>query len=164
MTTLLKFSNYFYPFIKKKIKLKQTHILYYFVKTHTAYWSKNQMHLPLLAKKKKNTVHPHFSHIQLQTSTQQFEIFPIITLLLISLRISGLDDLASVELPMVVEGLQRTKRCQRGDRRWPAEPPPMAKLVWSYQVFGKKSQKKSYLPWVQTGPLYRGPWSGYLSK
>ena len=59
---------------------------------------------------------------------------------LISLRISGLDDLASVELPSVMEGLQRTKRCQRGDRRWPAEPPPMAKLVWSYQVFGKKSQ------------------------
>ena len=36
---------------------------------------------------------------------------------LISLRISGLDDLASVELPTVVEGLQRTKCCQRGDRR-----------------------------------------------
>ena len=60
---------------------------------------------------------------------------------MISLRISGLDDLASVELSMVVEGLQRTKCCQRRDRRWPAKPPPMAKLVWSYQVFGKKSQK-----------------------
>ena len=23
---------------------------------------------------------------------------------------------------------------------------------------------KSYLPWVQTGPLYRGPGSGYLSQ
>ena len=23
---------------------------------------------------------------------------------------------------------------------------------------------KSYLPWVRTGPLYRGPGSGYLSQ
>ena len=36
---------------------------------------------------------------------------------MISLRISGLDDLASLGLPTVVEGLQRTKCCQRGDRR-----------------------------------------------
>ena len=59
---------------------------------------------------------------------------------LISLRISGLDDLASVELPTVVEGPQRTKCCQRGDRRWPAKPPPMTKLsslviVWSALLF-----------------------------
>ena len=31
-------------------------------------------------------------------------------------------------------------------------------------VWEEVSDKISYLPWVQTGPLYRGPGSGYLSQ
>ena len=42
---------------------------------------------------------------------------------------------------------------QRGDRRWPAKPPPMRKLVWSFECFLFK--RISHLRFVQTGPLYR---------
>ena len=43
----------------------------------------------------------------------------------------------------------------------------MIKLVsqeWSFGCLGIKSLENSYLPRVQTGPLYRDPWNGYLSK
>ena len=45
---------------------------------------------------------------------------------------------------------------QRGDRRWPAKPPPMRKLVWSSKCFGDFCSR-DFLPYlVRTGPLYRG--------
>ena len=45
---------------------------------------------------------------------------------------------------------------QRGDRRWPAKPPPMGKLVWSSKCFGD-FYSRDFLPClVRTGPLYRG--------
>ena len=47
------------------------------------------------------------------------------------------------------------------------QTPLMTKLVlqeWSFGCLGIKSQENSYLPRVQTGPLYRDPWDGYLSK
>ena len=61
----------------------------------------------------------------------------------------------------------KSKRSQRGDRRRPAKPPSMTKLVsqeWSFEYLGIKSPEKSYLPRVQTGPLYRDPRDGYLFK
>ena len=37
------------------------------------------------------------------------------------------------------------------------QTPSDEKVSMEFQMFGNKSQEKSYLPWVQTGPLYRDP-------
>ena len=83
---------------------------------------------------------------------------------LISLRISGLDDLASMGLPTVVEGLQRRKAQSKRRPEMTGHTLSDEKVSMEFRMFGNKPQKKSYLPWVQTGPLYRDPWDGYLSK
>ena len=61
----------------------------------------------------------------------------------------------------------KSKRSQRGDQRRPAKPPSMAKLVsqeLSSKYLGIESQKSSHPSRIQTGPLYRDPMDGYLSK
>ena len=37
------------------------------------------------------------------------------------------------------------------------QTPSDGKVSMELRMFGNKSQKNSYLPWVQTGPLYRDP-------
>ena len=75
-----------------------------------------------------------------------------------------------LQLRWIANGGERhtkSERSQRGDRRRPAKPPPMVKLVSqesSSKYLGIKSQKSSYPPRVQTGPLYKDPRDGYLSK
>ena len=60
----------------------------------------------------------------------------------------------------MVEGLQKQTRYQKGDRRRPAEPPPMAKLVShrdGIPTFWESSLKMFLPSFGSTGPLYRDP-------
>ena len=79
--------------------------------------------------------------------------------ILISLRISKVDDLASVGYWSGWKPT-RSKHSQRGDRRRRAESLPMKKLASQgrkFQVFGNSVSEKSYLCQVQTDLLYRDP-------
>ena len=62
---------------------------------------------------------------------------------------------------------KKQTRCQKGDRRRPAKPPPDGKVNLTgmkFQLFRSQVSECSYLSSVQTGPLYRDPGDGYLSN
>ena len=44
------------------------------------------------------------------------------------------------------------------------QTPSDGKVSMELSSVWEEVSDKSYLPWVQTGPLYRGPGSGYLSQ
>ena len=53
---------------------------------------------------------------------------------------------------------------QRGDRRWPAKPPPMRKLVWNSKCFGVFLFKRFLTPVLFRPALYIGTFGAVISS